>query len=220
MLILLSGEISLNSGPIICSQQYNNDQCGVSKRRGLHFVHININSLLSKIDELPYIAKLSEAAVIGILEPKLDNSFLYCEIQIENYELIGFNRNKHGGSVACFIRNDLSYNTKSFLPLRWKIYPYKNFLTQSKPLILGTNYSPPSQDSFNETVTEYFSKINTNNTEIYTLGDFNINLFSNQKHIFHQTNTQSISHDVKNYFQFCSFYGLEQLLESPNSSKM
>ena len=45
--------------------------------------------------------------------------------------------------------------------------------------------------------------------------DFNINLFSKQKYIFHQTNTQSMSPEVKNYFQFCSLYGLEQLIKSP-----
>ena len=79
-------------------------------------MHININSLLPKIDEIRYIAKLSEAAVIGISESKLDDSVLSSEIQIENYELIRSDRNRHGGGVACFIRNDLSYNTKSFLP--------------------------------------------------------------------------------------------------------
>ena len=78
-------------------------------------MHININSLLPKIDELQYIAKLSEAAVIGISESKLDDSVLSSEIQMENYDLICSDRNRHGGGVACFIRNDLSYNKKSFL---------------------------------------------------------------------------------------------------------
>ena len=45
--------------------------------------------------------------------------------------------------------------------------------------------------------------------------DFNINLFSKQKCIFHQTNTQSMSPEVKSYFQFCSLYGLKQLIKSP-----
>ena len=36
------------------------------KRRGMHFIHININSLLPKIDEVHYIAKMSSAAIIGI----------------------------------------------------------------------------------------------------------------------------------------------------------
>ena len=55
----------------------------------------------------------------------------------------------------------------------------------------------------------------TNDTEIYILGDFNINLLSKQQYIFRQTNTQSVSHDVKKYFQFFSLYGLEQLIKSP-----
>ena len=116
MLLLLSGDIGLNSGLINGSQQHNYDQWAVFKKRGLHFVLVTINSLLSKIDEHWYIAKLSEAAVIGISELKLDDSVLPFEIQIENYDVICSDRNRHGGGVACFIRNDLSYNTKSFLP--------------------------------------------------------------------------------------------------------
>ena len=40
--------------------------------KGLHLLHLNINSLQLKIDELRYIAKVSNAAVIGITESKLD----------------------------------------------------------------------------------------------------------------------------------------------------
>ena len=89
------------------------------------------------------------------------------------------------------------------------------FLPHSKPLVVHTIYRPPSEGSFTEKITEHFSKVNTNDTEIYILGDFNINLFSKQNYIFHQTNTQSMSPKVKNYFQFCSLYGLEQLIKSP-----
>ena len=59
-------------------------------------MHININSLKPKIYELQYIAKLSEAAVIGISESKLGDSVLSSEIQIENYDLIHSDRNRHG----------------------------------------------------------------------------------------------------------------------------
>ena len=78
---------------------------------------------------------------------------------------------------------------------------------------MGTVYHPPGQSSFTETITEHFLKINTNDRDIHILGDFNTNLFSKQKYIFHQTNTQSMSPEVKNYFQFCSLYGLEQLIK-------
>ena len=99
-MLLLSGDIRLNPGPINVSQQYNNDQWAVFKERGLHFVHININILFPKIDELQYINKLSEAAVIGISKSKLDDSVLSCEIQIANYDLIRSDRNRHGAVVV------------------------------------------------------------------------------------------------------------------------
>ena len=79
-------------------------------------MHINISSLLPKIDELQYIAKLSETAVIGISESKLDDSVLFSKIQIKIYNVIRSDRSRYRDGVACFIRNDLSYNTKSFLP--------------------------------------------------------------------------------------------------------
>ena len=165
-------------------------------------MHININSLLPKIDELRYIAKLSEAAVIGISESKLHDSVLSSEIQIENYDLICSDRNRHGGGVACFIRNDLSYNTKSFLPSEIENIFIEIFLPHSEPLVVGTVYHPPSQGSFTKTITEHFSKINISDTEIYILGDSNIDLFSKQKCIFHQTNTQSCHLELKTISNF------------------
>ena len=101
-------------------------------------MHININSLLPKIDELRYIAKLSEAAVIGISESKLDDSVLSSEIQIENYDLIRSDRNRYSGGAVCFIRNDSSYNTKSSLPSEIENIFIEIFLSHSKPLVLSS----------------------------------------------------------------------------------
>ena len=44
-------------------------------KRGLHLIHLNINSLLSKIDELREIARKTRAKVISITESKLDTMF-------------------------------------------------------------------------------------------------------------------------------------------------
>ena len=55
---------------------------------------------------------LSEIAVIGISESKLDDLILSSEIQSENYDLTRPNRNIYGDGVPYFIRNDLTYNTK------------------------------------------------------------------------------------------------------------
>ena len=62
-------------------------------------IHLNINSLLSKIDELRAIAKKSRVTVIGITESKLDETVLDGEINIDRYESIRSDRNRHRGGV-------------------------------------------------------------------------------------------------------------------------
>ena len=66
VLILLSGEISLNPGLVCKHQILNTMEWDIFKTKGLHLMHLNINSLLPKIDELRHMARLSNAAVIGI----------------------------------------------------------------------------------------------------------------------------------------------------------
>ena len=80
------------------------------------FIHLNVNSLLPKIDEVRNITKLSKAAVIGISESKFDDSVLSSEIHIDSYNTLRSDRNIHGVGVVCYIRNDLSYVIKSFFP--------------------------------------------------------------------------------------------------------
>ena len=46
------------------------------KKKDLHILHLNVNNLLPKIDEIRFIAKQSNASIIGISECKLDPSIL------------------------------------------------------------------------------------------------------------------------------------------------
>ena len=106
LLLLLSGDIRLNSGPLHNNQLQPQSEWSVFNSRGLHFIHLNVNSLLPKIDELRNIAKLSNAEVIGISESKLDYSVLSSEIHIDKYNTLCCDQNRHGGGVVCYIRND------------------------------------------------------------------------------------------------------------------
>ena len=80
----------------------------IFKKRGLHFIHINANSILSKIEEVKIIASKTKAAVIGISESKLDETVLNGEINIPGYNILRSDRNRHGGGVLCYIKN--TYN--------------------------------------------------------------------------------------------------------------
>ena len=72
----------------------------------MHFIHININSLLPKIDEVHYITNITNASIIGISETKLDETFLSSESEVDGYNLV------RGGGVACYIKNSIAYSYK------------------------------------------------------------------------------------------------------------
>ena len=54
------------------------------KTRGLHFIQINVNRALTKIDEFKDNAIKSNPAVIGITESKLDKFILDSEISMDH----------------------------------------------------------------------------------------------------------------------------------------
>ena len=83
----------------------SNDAWNIFQKRGMHFIHLNINSILPKIDEIRYIAKLTNATVIGLSETKLDNAVLSSKREIEGYDLIRSDRSRRGGGVAGFVKN-------------------------------------------------------------------------------------------------------------------
>ena len=109
---------------------------------------MNIDSLLSKIDEPRAIAKNSRASVIGITESKLDKTVLDGEIDIDGHELIRFDWNGHGGGVACYIRRDASFNIRGNFSNEIENIFFDMLLPKTKPILKGILYRPPDQSKF------------------------------------------------------------------------
>ena len=86
----------MNPGPLQNNHIEDLDIWNPFKNRGLHFIHININSLYSKIDEVRDIVFRTKAAVIGISESKLDDTFNDSEVKIPGYSVLRCDRNRHG----------------------------------------------------------------------------------------------------------------------------
>ena len=244
--MLLSGDINLNPGPFnineISSQEvfpFSNDQnhsvntynliererpvndttWDKFKSRGLHFLHLNANSLLPKIDEIRHIAKISNASLIGISESKLDSSILDNEIAIENFNLIRLDRTRRGGGVVCYIRKSLSYNLKEkFCPNTESIF-VDIFLPKSKPILVGILYRPPDKPEFLDYFNECLIQSNiTNIQECYFMGDFNINLLYEDKMILEKqcsVTYNQIQPMTKKYLDLCFLNSLSQLILQP-----
>ena len=64
----------------------SNDEWNKFQKRGMHFIYLNINSLLPKIDEMRYIAKLTNATITGLSETKLYSTVLSSELVVVNSE--------------------------------------------------------------------------------------------------------------------------------------
>ena len=153
LLILLPGNLCLTPG----STHQHKIQClnksNIFKPRGLHLINININ-LLPKIEELRIIAKSTNAATIVISESKLGESVLEPEIQLDDYKILLFDRNRHGGGVACIISNDLSYNILSVFLRKIESVFFEILLPNSKRITVGTIYHPSNQSNFLEVLNE------------------------------------------------------------------
>ena len=117
--------------------------------------------------------------MIGISESNLDITVLDPEIYIENYEIPRFNRNRHGGGVACYIRSNISYKLHYFPPNEIEDITFDILMPHTKPIAIGIIYRPPNQSKFLDIFEENLPKLNSSYREIYFLGDFNINLFEN-----------------------------------------
>ena len=141
--------------------------------------------MLSNIEEFCYIAKSTNAVVIGFCEFKLDASVLDPQISIDNYKVLSCDRNWQREGVVSFVRYDLGHNTLSIFPREVENMFFEILLpiTNSKPITVGIIYRPLCQSNFLEVLNDILNKIDSVNNEIYILGDFNINLSLNDSYI-------------------------------------
>ena len=186
----------------------------------MHFIHLNINSILPKIYEIRYIAKLTNATVTGLSETKLDNAVLSSELEIEGYDLVRSDRSRRGRGAAYFVKNSISYNRKPNFYINTESIFIEIFLPKSKPVLIGILYRPPDKYAFANCLEQAFSDTNIfESQECYLLGDININLQPKDKEIFRNkpanTINKEITHRTRSYLEFCFTHSLEQVITRP-----
>ena len=74
----------------VCSSNLQHD--GIGHFRKKTFAFNAINGLLPKIDQLRYIARLSNAAVVEISKSKLDKFITNLEILIDKYDPLHYGK--------------------------------------------------------------------------------------------------------------------------------
>ena len=69
-------------------------------KKGMHFIYININSLIPKIDEVRYTANITNASIIRTNETKLDETVWSSELEVDGYDLVRLDRTRRN-SMRC-----------------------------------------------------------------------------------------------------------------------
>ena len=141
--------------------------------KGLHFLHANVRSLLPKISEVQLLLSRTKAAIFAASETWLDSTVGDGEVRIPGFNIIRRDRNRNGGGVALFIRDNIAYNPRpdheiDGLEAVW----VKLLFPQSKGILVSSIYRPPNDSSF---LPKMESKIDPG-TEFYVLGDLNIDV--------------------------------------------
>ena len=136
----------------------------VFKKRGLYSIHLNINSLLTKIDELRD-KKASHVMVLGITGLKLDNSINNYQTFIKGYNIIRCDWNRKGRRVVCYISSRICYNAKNCISNEIENIFIELLIPKTKPISVGIIYKPPDQLRFLETLSDSLNKLNILNKE-------------------------------------------------------
>ena len=78
----------------------------------MHFIHLNIRSLIPKLAEVKRILRLTGAAAAAFSETWLDETVNDAEIAVDGYSVIRRDRNRHGGGVLLYVRSGIAYDLR------------------------------------------------------------------------------------------------------------
>ena len=116
----------------------------------MHFEHLNLNSLFlfSKVEELRALAFNTDISVLWITVTKLDNTVSNEELKIDVFNLLRSDRNKNGGGVACYIKNNITHIRQSTVSENIGNIVLDILLPKSKPITVGIIYRPTNHVDF------------------------------------------------------------------------
>jgi hypothetical protein len=177
--------------------------------------HINVRSLLPKIEEIRYLLHSGKIDVLCITETWLDETIFGHEVDCQGYTLFRNDRNRHGGGVAIYVkdghdvilRQDLTDNEIESVWVEMK----KIEIIDS--LLVCAIYRPPSSSHvYYENMINVITKAASNNKEMIILGDFN----------YDYKLDESLSNNPVKYIE--DLFSLRQLIldktrVTPNSAK-
>ena len=138
-LLLCSGDINPNPAPGAFNYTF---------RKGFKIAHVNIRSIVGKIDELRLFMSNKSLDVLCVSESWLSENIDDSEVRIEGYVCVRKDRiNRRGGGLIVYIKEHLSFKNLDLnddnddIETLW----LEIIRGKSKPILLGCVYRPPDQ---------------------------------------------------------------------------
>ena len=153
---------------------------------GVIFAHLNINSLIAKLDWIRLILRRCSVDVLALSETKLDDSISNNFLCVEGFELFRNDRSRHGGGVCLYVSSKLC---SSSLPAPDSLQNLEVILAEIRlpgklKSIVGAIYRPPSSsvsifiDSLSSMLDHIYS---ASFSDVLLMGDINVDLSSSSK---------------------------------------
>ena len=201
------------------------DEAQWFKKKGLHFVHLNCNSLLHKIEEIREFVLQCKPHVMCFSESKTDSTITNEEIKLDEYTHIRRDRTRNGGGVACYVRKGVDYNERTDFSNDFENIFIDILLPKTTPILFGVVYRPQTTLNFDELLAKSILDANSfDKQEVYIMGDTNYNLLDRKMNFILKkgyrfskdlTNYTTPLYLVKKYIALMKTFGLKQLIEEP-----
>ena len=136
---------------------------------------------------------------------KLDLSISDSLVNVDNYQIIRNDRDRHGGGVAVYVHESISYQTRSdLMPDNSEVVTLQIADSKFKPLIVASIYRPPGKlvSYFND-MEALLASLDSDNKEAIIMGDTNCDFLD------------SSNNDTKNLKCVLSLHNLTQIIKKP-----
>lgn len=137
--------------------------------------------MITHIDQLRILISDFEFDVLAINETKLDAIISDDLVRIKGYSIERKDRNKNGGGVSLYIRDNINYVIRSDLvPSNLELIAVEISKPNGKPFIISTWYRPPNStiDIFRE-FENFLINVDSEGKETLLAGDINCDLAIN-----------------------------------------
>ena len=168
---------------------------------GLKLAHINVCSLLPKLDEIRFLILSLDLDVLCISETWLHEQIPNHEIIIDGYDVIRKDRlDKRGGGVCMYVKNSILVKDRCELTSQFEIETVLiEVYCKKVTVLISCIYRPPTATvTFFDDCSDMLEKILMDDKELIILGDFNVDYCSNPNSSIHSLECLFSLHQLVN----------------------